>query len=100
NNKLTGEIDYYTKKTSMGLYRINIPGIGFLPSYLTNAADISNKGLELSLGWKDDLNKNTDYTLRGNITFNKNKVEKVGLGQHLFGGDVGYARFATKTSEG
>ncbi|MES2430161.1 MAG: TonB-dependent receptor [Bacteroidota bacterium] len=99
-NKLSGEIDYYDKQTSGGLYRINILDLGFGTDFITNAADVSNKGVELALTWADRLNKNTDYTLRGNITFNKNKVENIGLGQNLSSGDVGYARLATRTSEG
>jgi TonB-dependent starch-binding outer membrane protein SusC len=100
DNKLTGEIDYYSKKTKDGLYRITIPSIGFDNAFITNAADISNKGLELALAWANKINKNTNYSIKGNITFNKNKIVKTGNGQNLFSGDLGNGKTSTKTTEG
>jgi TonB-linked SusC/RagA family outer membrane protein len=100
NNKLTGEIDYYHKKATKALYTIGFPTLGFGNEFLTNAADILNQGVELSLGWNNRINAHTTYGLRGNVTFNKNNVENIGIGQALIKGDLGNGTTATKTTVG
>jgi hypothetical protein len=74
--------------------------VGFGNLFLTNAADVVNNGIEISLGWKNDQTKKTRYTIRGNITFNSNNVEKVGLGRALNFGSLGNGWSATQTLEG
>jgi len=100
NNKLSGEIDYYNKKATKALYTIGFPTLGFGNEFLTNAADILNQGIEFSLGWKNSINTYTSYGLKGNITFNKNSVENIGIGQALISGDLGNGTTATKTIVG
>lgn len=100
NNKLSGEIDYYHKKATKALYTIGFPTLGFGNEFLTNAADILNQGVELSLGWNNRINEHTSYGLKGNITFNKNSVENIGIGQALISGGLGNGTTATKTTVG
>ncbi len=100
NNKLTGEIDYYHKNVTDALYRILLPSIGFGSVFTTNAAEILNQGVELSLGWSNTLNTQTKYSVKGNVTFNKNKVKDVGIGQALIGGDLGNGSSSTSTVVG
>ena len=100
NGKLNGEIDYYSKKAEEALYPIPYLEVGFGNSLLTNAADIVNKGLEISLGWNDQLNSVTRYSVRGNMTFNKNSVENVGLGRPLNYGSLNNGWSATQTLVG
>ena len=100
NKHLTGEVDFYHKNATDALYRIKLPNIGFGSSFLTNAADILNTGVEVSLGWNDNLNKNFNYSLRGNITFNTNRVESIGIGQALYDGSLNNGYLATRTSVG
>src|SRR5690606_14362945 len=76
NNRLSGEIDYYHKKTRDALVFINIPGIlgdndGI---FTTNAASFENKGVELALNWNDEVNEYWSYGVSGNIAYNQNKV--------------------------
>ena len=100
NGNLTGEIDYYNKKATKALYIIPIVNVGFGSSFLTNAADILNKGLELSLGWNKTVNSNFKYAFRGNITLNKNRVENVGSGKALDYGSLNNGFSATRTIVG
>ncbi|HZI52490.1 MAG TPA: TonB-dependent receptor, partial [Chitinophagaceae bacterium] len=100
DNKLSGEIDYYNKKATDALYPITINQVGFGNQFLTNSADILNQGVEITLGWKDNISTTTYYSLRGNITFNKNNVENVGLGRALEYGSLGNGWTSTRTVEG
>lgn len=100
-NKLTGTVDYYYKKTDNSLVFVKIPGILGDPDnqYLTNAASISNKGIEVSLTWSDRIGKDWSYSVNGNVAHNKNNVEKLNGGQPLVGDNVG-AFSVTKTDNG
>jgi TonB-linked SusC/RagA family outer membrane protein len=97
---LSGEIDYYHKRATGALYTVPLPSIGFGTSFLTNAADIINQGLETSLRWIKTFNEEQIYTVRVNASFNKNIVENVGLGRPLNYGNLGTGWTATQTLEG
>jgi TonB-dependent starch-binding outer membrane protein SusC len=91
SNRLTGEIDYYNKKTSDALVYVVIPGILGDPDskYVTNAASFENKGVEVSLNWRDDIKKDLDYRIGVNAAFNKNNIVGLNGGQALFDGNIG-----------
>lgn len=95
--KLSGEIDYYNKKSTNALFTIPLVDLGFGSSFLTNAANILNQGMEFSLAWKGKINDHTNYSIGANATFNKNVVQNVGLGKALYFGslDNGYQATAT-----
>lgn len=88
DNRLSGELTYYQKKTTDALIPVNIPGNLGDPDnqYITNAADISNKGIEAALTWRNQLSTDWSYNFGVNATFNKNRIEKLNGGQALFGG--------------
>ncbi len=53
NNRLTATLDYYIKNTSGLLERIPIPAhVGNDPPF-ANVGSVQNKGLELSLNWRE-----------------------------------------------
>ncbi len=102
-NRLSGEVDYYNKKTKDALVEVNVPGILGDPNSksVTNAATISNKGVELGLNWRDKINKDWSYNLSGNIAWNTNKVINLNGGQALISGGIGGNQgFTTKTDNG
>ena len=76
NNRLSGAIDYYSKYTSGILYS---PSIGLIygdkRSPLQNLAEVSNRGMELTLRWEDHIGDVT-YGVAVNGTWNKNRVKK------------------------
>jgi TonB-dependent starch-binding outer membrane protein SusC len=100
NGQLNGEIDYYHKKATDALYTIPLMQLGFGDRFLTNAADIVNKGLEISLGWNRTTGKGHSYAIRGNATFNHNNVENIEAGQALPFGSLGNGWTATQTAVG
>ncbi len=87
-NRLSGEIEYYNKKTEDALANVNLPANTGDDQYLTNVASYENKGVELSLNWNDVINKDWNYSIGGNIGFNKNKTLDLKNGQALFSGDI------------
>lgn len=91
-NRLTFEIDYYNKKTKNAIFPVTtVTTIGASnTSYLDNNADVVNKGLELSLGWKDRIGE-FSYSIGGNIATNKNEVTRLKEGTlGIYGGSVNY----------
>src|SRR5690606_26349381 len=83
DNKLSGEIDFYRKVAKDALFTIPYASLGFGNSFLTNAATVSNTGVELALQWDKKVRNDFSYTIRGNITYNKNLVKDVGIGREL-----------------
>ncbi|WP_229201871.1 SusC/RagA family TonB-linked outer membrane protein [Arsenicibacter rosenii] len=101
-NKLSGEIDYYSKTTRDALaYRI-IPAIFGDPDnqLLTNIASFRNRGFEFSLNWKDEIKKGFTYSIGGNLTLNKNELVGLNGGQALLAGSVGQQGLVTRTDNG
>lgn len=74
--RLTGTIDYYDKYTDGILIS---PSIGLTYGDKTapkmNLAEVSNRGIEATLGWQDRAGEFT-YGVSVNGTWNKNRVEK------------------------
>ena len=76
NNRLTGTIDAFRKRTKDILIYLPAPsvhGTSDLPTQ--NAATVTNKGIEVTLGWQDQTGDFT-YGISGNFTYVKNKVNK------------------------
>ncbi len=74
-SRLSFEVDFYNKKTIGAIFPVTVnSALGASnSSYLDNNADVLNRGVELSLGWKNSY-KEFNYRLSGNIAFNKNEV--------------------------
>lgn len=72
--KLTGEVDFYNKVTD-GI--LTTPPIyltlGMVGAPTLNTAEVTNNGLELTLGWKDKIGQ-VSYSITGNFGYNKNEV--------------------------
>lgn len=100
DRRLTGEIDFYHKLATKALYTIPLPSIGFGSTFLTNAADVLNQGVEFAVGWSETVNEKVKYSVRGNITFNKNEVKNIGLGKALYDGSLNNGYLATITDVG
>ncbi len=83
-SKLTGNIDWYTRKTKDLLYVVNAPQEkGYIyPTILANVGSMQNKGVEISLTyqWIDKKDFTFSSTFAG--SFNKNKV--ISLSNDLF----------------
>ncbi|MBM6993011.1 MAG: TonB-dependent receptor [Prevotella sp.] len=74
NSRLNFSMDYFNKKTKDLLIWNTTPSleIGGSTSPI-NAGNVSNKGFEFELGWRDNI-KDFSYSIRGNLATVSNKV--------------------------
>lgn len=102
NNRLTGEIDYYHRVTDGILLDVDIPDyIGSSNNPIINAATVLNNGMDLMLGWRDDIGDFNYYFNINGSTVN-NEVQSLGEGKEdIVSGDVGVGgKTATRTVVG
>ena len=102
NGHIAGVIDFYNKKTIGALFNIPLPGgLGDNNnSMLTNAADILNRGLEVSLRYNKNSKGKFNYSLGVNATFNHNEVLGLGNGLPTNFGSLRNGEFATRVATG
>jgi TonB-linked SusC/RagA family outer membrane protein len=81
NNRLTGEIDFYDKRSAKGgkgfIYNYPVPSTTGYNSFITNIGEIKNSGIELTLNSTNINNKNFRWSTNLNFTYNQNKVLKI-----------------------
>ena len=99
-NRLSGSLDVYDRKTKDALVKIKTPTILGDDEYITNAANFTNKGVELGLDWKENINNDWKYNFGGNVAFNKNRIEKLNGGQAIPDGNVGGQGTTTLSDNG
>ena len=101
-NKLSGTLDVYNRRTEDALVRIKVPAILGDPNneYITNAATFTNKGVEFSLNYANNISRDLKYNIGGNIAFNNNKIEKLNGGQAIPDGGVGGQGTTTLSDNG
>lgn len=75
NNRLSGNIDYFNRKTKNAVFAKSLP-FG-AASIMVNGGEIQNKGVEVSLNWNDNIGKDFNYFVGVNMTSLKNKVTKL-----------------------
>ncbi|MCZ4222398.1 SusC/RagA family TonB-linked outer membrane protein [Pedobacter rhodius] len=79
-NRLTGSVDYFHKTTNDLLFpQISfVPAVGGnVPTWVNLPGQIINKGLELTLNGNIIDQENISWSLGGNATFIKNKVQNI-----------------------
>ena len=78
NNRLTGTIEYYDKRTSDLIYDYPVSTNRYPFGTMTaNVGDISNKGIELTINAIPVKTRNFTWTTSVNLSHNKNVVEKL-----------------------
>jgi TonB-linked SusC/RagA family outer membrane protein len=81
NNKLSLTADYFIQKTTDMLLAIPQPSsFGLSGTPVLNAGNVDNKGMELSLNWRDNVG-DFSYNVGVNTTFLSNKLTKVTIGE-------------------
>lgn len=76
NNRFTGTVDYFHKRTKDILINLPAPlvhGSADIPKQ--NSAIVTNQGVEFTLGWQDKVG-DFSYGINGNFTYVKNIVDK------------------------
>jgi TonB-linked SusC/RagA family outer membrane protein len=76
DDHLTAEVDVYQKLTD-GI--LTVPPIyltlGLIGAPIRNTAEVMNRGLEVTLGWRDKIG-DFSYSVSGNFAYNQNEVTK------------------------
>lgn len=76
DQRAAASFEYYDKYTDGILFRPTINGImGYKNAPMMNLAEVSNRGIEVTLGWRDKI-KDLNYSVGVNFSYNTNKVEK------------------------
>jgi TonB-linked outer membrane protein, SusC/RagA family len=85
-NRLAVDADYFIRDTKNAAINVTIPAIG--GSVLKNVGIIRNQGIELSLNWSDEINKDIKYSVGANISTLKNEVRDLYGQPYIDGGSA------------
>ena len=77
NNRVTGEIDYYTKHTTGLLYNQPVPSQSGFSSLLGNVGKMENHGYEIVINTVNISKANFKWSTSFNLSSNQNKVTKL-----------------------
>lgn len=78
NNRLSGDLNYFNDKTTNLLFNYSVPTPPyFINNILANVGSLTNKGFELALTAKIVEGEKFSWTLNGQITFIKTRVESL-----------------------
>jgi TonB-linked SusC/RagA family outer membrane protein len=78
NNRLTGSVDYYIKKTSDLIYTYQVSTTQyFYPFFTTNVGRIKNSGIEVVLNAVPVKSQSFTWRTSFNVSHNKNIVESI-----------------------
>ncbi len=72
NNRLSVEADWYNRDTKNAAIAVKIPMVG--GTIMRNGGVIRNSGIELELGWNDNITKDLSYNVGLNVSTLKNEV--------------------------
>lgn len=76
NNSLSLELDFYNKTTRDWLIRAPILAIAGADAPFINGGDVTNKGIELALGYNNNLG-DFNYNININGAYNQNEVGNI-----------------------
>ena len=78
DNRISGGIDFYLKKTTDLLNDVNqSAGTNFAPIVLSNVGNMENKGVELTVNTQPIRKKDITWDFGFNVTFNRNRITKL-----------------------
>ena len=90
DNKFIVEADVYRKVTSDILFNAPIPDYIGADAPRRNVAEVLNRGLDLSLSWRETRSSDFQYSIGGNASFVHNEVLKLdGSAVDFFNGGLG-----------
>ena len=76
-NRLTGTIDVYNKLTDGILYTPSMFMVmGNAGAPRQNIAEVTNRGIEFELGWRDNVGKDFTYSIKGSLWDSRTWVTK------------------------
>ena len=77
NNRITGELDYYNKKTEDLLLAVNIPSTTGYNSVVRNLGTMTNKGFEVVINTRNIETRDFKWSTSFNLGYNKNEVTDI-----------------------
>ncbi|MBS1919390.1 MAG: TonB-dependent receptor [Bacteroidetes bacterium] len=78
NNRLSGSIEFYYKKTTDLLNQITQPAFtNFANTIVANVGSMENKGVEFTVNITPIKTRNLTWDISFNATYNKNKITKL-----------------------
>lgn len=78
DNRITGSIDFYHKKTNDLLTRVPVAaGTNFSAFMLANVGDMTNKGVEFNINGQPIRNRDMVWDISFNATYNKNEIKNL-----------------------
>lgn len=99
NNRLTGSIDYYTRKTSDLLFNATVPVPPFPTNRMwMNIGTLKNTGFEFLLAY--DVLKKKDFTWNTSVNFSTYNIVLESLNKDLAGNVVGASNLGSPGQEG
>ncbi|HEX9513980.1 MAG TPA: TonB-dependent receptor [Puia sp.] len=97
DNRITGSIDVYLKKTKDLLNLIpQAAGSNFAAYVLANVGNMENKGIEFSINAEPIRGKDFSWDINFNVSYNKNTITKL----TQFPNDTSYVGFPSGTIAG
>lgn len=97
DNRITGSIDFYLKKTTHLLNSIPQPaGSNFSAYILANVGSMENKGVEFSINAEPVRTNDWTWDLNFNVTYNKNRITNLTVVPN----DTSYVGFPSGTISG
>lgn len=77
NNRLTGAIDWYFKKTKDMIMSQRLPSFTGFGSIAANLGEVQNSGFELSLSSINIEKENFTWTTTAGISYNRNRINHI-----------------------
>ncbi len=78
NSRLYGSVDLYDRRTkNIILDLAPVPTSGLSNNGLAHLGEVTNKGIEVVVGWKDRVGEDFSYSISGNFSHNVNELSKV-----------------------
>lgn len=80
NNRISGTLDFYYRKTVDLLNEIGQPaGTNFSNRIVANVGSMENRGVEFAINAQPVRNSNVTWDVNFNVTYNKNKITNLTL---------------------
>jgi TonB-linked SusC/RagA family outer membrane protein len=78
DRRLTGSLDYYNRRTTNAILLVKpLLDSANKDNFYDHGAEITNKGYEIALNWKDNIGTDFNYFIGGTFTHNTNLVKNV-----------------------
>jgi len=100
NNRLSGAVDYYHRKTEDLLLNVPKPSNTGFTSRIENVGSMENYGFEFTLNGQILSSKDFSWDSNFNITTIKNNVLNIGEAESIIRGGLGFVNGATITRPG